>query len=130
MLFRSDLAVWPFSGFGISDRKLAQERGQVKRYVRAQVKALLYMLDHEEEVAQIAVDEFGMEPDIARLAVASALRSIGRTNTGGTTGEGVARLIEAEVRPGLPPGADIQPSQLLDLSVVEEVQRELGIRRP
>jgi NitT/TauT family transport system substrate-binding protein len=126
----ADLAVWPFSGFGVSDRKLAQQREQVKRYVRAQVKAIQYMLDHEPEVVQVAAQEFDLQPDAARSPVAAALHSIGRTNIGGTNNEGIARFIDFELKEGLPPEATVQPSQFLDLTILDEVQRELGIRRP
>ena len=125
----ADVAMWPFSGFGVADSKLAQQRGQVKRYTRAQIRGLQFMLDHPADVAQMAVAEFGMEPEVARLAVASALRSVSRANPGGVSSEGVARYVETELRPGLPPGAEVQPAQFLDLSVLEEAQRELGIRR-
>ena len=42
--------------------------------------------------------------------------------------EGIARYIDTELRPGLPPGAEIQPAQFIDLSVIEEAQGELGVR--
>jgi NitT/TauT family transport system substrate-binding protein len=126
----ADLFVWSFSGFAVSDRKLAQQRDQVKRYLRAQVKALQYMLDHEAEVVQVAVDEFEMEPSVTRVAVAAAVRSIDRGNLGGTTSESLRHFIDYELRPGTPPGTDIQPAQFVDLTALEEVQRELGLRRP
>jgi NitT/TauT family transport system substrate-binding protein len=125
----ADVAVWPFSGFGVADSKLAQQRGQVKRYARAQIRGLQFMLDHPADVAQMAVAEFGMEPEGARLAVTSALRSVSRENPGGVSGEGIARYVETELRPGLPAGTEVQPAQFLDLSIVEEAQRELGIGR-
>jgi NitT/TauT family transport system substrate-binding protein len=124
----ADVAVWPFSGFGVADTKRVQQRAQVKRYARAQVKGLQFMLDHEADVVQIAVDELGLEPDIARLALGTALRSVSRTNPGGVSSEGIARFIDTELRPGLPPGAEIQPAQFIDLSVIEEAQGELGAR--
>ena len=113
----------------MADSKLAQQRGQVKRYARAQIRGLQFMLDHPADVAQMAVAEFGMEPEVARLAVTSALRSVSRENPGGVSSEGVARYVETELRPGLPAGTEVQPAQFLDLSVLEEAQRELGIRR-
>jgi NitT/TauT family transport system substrate-binding protein len=118
-----DIAVWPFSGFGVSDAKLDRQRAQVKRYVRAQVRGLQFMLDHEAEVAQIATEEFGLEPNVARTAVASALRAVSRANPGGADAEGVARFIDTELN------TDVQPAQVFNFTVLEEVQRELGIRR-
>jgi ABC-type nitrate/sulfonate/bicarbonate transport system substrate-binding protein len=130
LVWIADLAVWPFAGFVVSDQKLAQQRDQVKRYVRAQVKALQFMLDHENEVVQVAVDEFEMDPDVARVAVKAAVSSVGRTNPGGTTPDGLRQFVDFELRPGMAPGIDLQPAQWLDLSLLEEVHRELGIRRP
>ena len=54
-----DVAVWPFSGFGVADTKLAQQRDQVKRYARAQVKGLQFMLDHSAEVVPMAAGSSG-----------------------------------------------------------------------
>jgi NitT/TauT family transport system substrate-binding protein len=124
----ADVAVWPFSGFGVAETKLAQQRAQVKRYVRAQVKGLRFMLDHEAGVVQVAVDELGLEPEIARLALQTAVRSVSRANPGGVDGEGLARFIETELRPALPPDTAIAPAQFIDLTVIEEAQRELGVR--
>jgi NitT/TauT family transport system substrate-binding protein len=124
----ADVAVWPFSGFGVAETKRTQQRVQVKRYARAQVKGLQYMLDHEAEVVQIAADELGLEPEIARLALQTALRSVSRTNPGGVSSEGLARFVDTELRPGLPPETEIVPAQFIDLTVVEDAQRELGAR--
>ncbi len=126
----SDVANWPFSGFGVADVKLAQQRDQVKRYARAQVRALRFMLDHEPEVAELAAEEFGMEPEVTRVAVANALRAINRANPGGVGAAGIAQFIDAELRFGLPTGTAVQPAQFFDPSVLEEVQRELGTHAP
>ncbi|HLH25742.1 MAG TPA: ABC transporter substrate-binding protein [Chloroflexota bacterium] len=123
----SDVAIWPFSGFGVADTKLAQQRDQVRRYARAQVKGLQFMLDHTAEVVPMAAEQFGMDPEIARLAVESALRAVSRSSPGGVSSEGLTRFIDTELRPDLPPDVDIQPAQFVDLSVIEEAQHELGI---
>jgi NitT/TauT family transport system substrate-binding protein len=127
--YLADLAVWPFGGFGVSDRKLAQQREQVKRYVRAQVKAIQYMLDNQPEVVQLAIDEFELSPEAAPAAVAAAYRSISRTNIAGTDNEGATRFIDFELKEGLGADVEVRQAQFLDLSVLEEVHRELGIRR-
>jgi ABC-type nitrate/sulfonate/bicarbonate transport system substrate-binding protein len=125
----ADMFLWPFSGFAVSDQKLARDREQIKRYLRAQLEALQYMLDNEAEVVQLAVTEFDMEPAVARTAVAAALRSINRNNLGGTTPEGYQHFIDLELKPGTPPGTDIQPAQFADLRLLDEVRREMGISR-
>ena len=51
-----------------------------------------------------------------------------RTNPGGLDSEGLGRFIETELRPGLPPETEIAPAQFIDLTVIEEAQRELGVR--
>jgi hypothetical protein len=84
------------------------------------------MLDHSAEVVPLAAEQYGMDPEIARLAVESALRAVSRTSPGGVSSEGLARFIDTELRPDLPPGTDVQPAQFIDLSVIEEAQRELG----
>jgi NitT/TauT family transport system substrate-binding protein len=129
LVWIADLAVFPFAGFATTDQKLAQQREQVRRFVRGQVKALQYMLENENEVVQVAVEELDMEPDVARVAVKAAISSVSRTNPGGTTPEGIREYIDFELRSGLPAGIDVQPSLWLDLSILEEVQRALGIRR-
>ena len=69
-----------------------------------------------------------MDPAIARLAVESALRAVSRDHPGGVSSEGLTRFVDTELRPDLPPDIDIQPTQFIDLSVVEEAQRELAAR--
>src|SRR4026207_805974 len=53
--FLGDLFPLPFQGYVVTDKKIAENPAQVKRWVRAMVRALMFLRDRPEESADIGI---------------------------------------------------------------------------
>src|SRR5262245_8823726 len=119
---------WPWAGYATSGTKLTQERDKIKRWVRAMVKSLLHMMNKREDTIRIALLEFNHPRDIVEDALNVSLKAIDRNNPGGASAESLRKNIEQTIAEPLnlkePPPA----SRLVDFSLLNEVQVELGVR--
>lgn len=125
----ADLGVWPWAGYATTDAKLAQERDKIKRWTRAMVKSLLFMLNKREETIKIAMQEFGHPRDVAEGALAVSLRAIDPRDPGGASDESLRKNIEQTIATPLQLKEAPPITKLVDFSVLREAQRELGAGR-
>ena len=125
----ADMGAWPWAGYATSDAKLAQERDKVKRWTRAMVKALLFMLNKKEETVKIAMQEFGHSRDVAEGALAVSLRAIDPKDPGGAGDESLRKNIEQTITTPLQLKEAPPIAKLVDFSVLREAQKELGMGR-
>ena len=54
----ADIGAWPWAGYATTEAKLAQERDKIKRWTRAMVKSLQFMVNRREETIKIAMQEY------------------------------------------------------------------------
>ena len=125
----ADLGPWPWAGYATSTTKLAQERDKIKRWTRAMVKSLLYMVNKREETIRIAQNEFGHTRDIVEEALNVSMKAIDRANPGGASDESLKKNIELTIVEPLNLKETPPLSKLVDFSLLYEAQTELGIRR-
>jgi ABC-type nitrate/sulfonate/bicarbonate transport system substrate-binding protein len=59
----------PFQGYVVTDKKIAENPGQIKRWVRAMVRSLMFLRDRPEESADIGIKKLQLG-DISRVMVA------------------------------------------------------------
>jgi ABC-type nitrate/sulfonate/bicarbonate transport system substrate-binding protein len=83
----ADFGPWPWGGYATSIAKLSQERDKIKRWIRAMVKSLLFMVNKREDTIRIAREEFGYPRDVLEDALNVSLKAIDRNNPGGATDE-------------------------------------------
>src|ERR1051325_10151220 len=55
LAFLGDLFPLPFQGYVVTDKKIAESPGQIKRWVRAMSRALLFLRERPEEAADIGI---------------------------------------------------------------------------
>src|SRR5215471_10018896 len=118
----------PFSGMAVHDDLIKEKPEFIKRWLRAHLRAILYIRQNPEEAAQIAAKELKVSPDVALAATKLLLPLLSGDDPGGFT--------EARMRLNLEYGASRQGgeggkvpiAQVADLSLLREVQREMGIR--
>lgn len=118
----------PFSGFAVMDQKLKQNPNQVKKFIKAMVKGIIYTLDRPEEVSQVALKRLSLDEDVAREAVRLASKALSRTDPGGATEEGVKLVIEMEIKDALGLKVDVPASKIIDFTLLREAQKELKLR--
>lgn len=123
----ADMGPWPWAGYSTSDVHLSNRRDKIKRWTRAMVKSLLLMLNSKEETYKIAQAEFGHPRDVTEGAANVCIKAIDPQNPGGATDDAMRKNIELTITQPLKLSASPPLAQLVDFTLLREVQRELGI---
>jgi ABC-type nitrate/sulfonate/bicarbonate transport system substrate-binding protein len=119
----SDVAQFPFVGPTASLDKIKNQREQVKKVIRAEIEALRFIREHRQESIDMIARLFKMDKDIAQKSydfTASFFSKDARIQP-----EAVKRLIALEREAGNIK-EDVDVAQVADLSLAEEVHRELS----
>jgi NitT/TauT family transport system substrate-binding protein len=125
--YLGDIFLLPFQGYVTTQKKIAENSAQLKRWIRAMVRSLLFIRERPEDAADIAMQKLRLR-NISKPMLTGAIRSYVRAFPPGIPGsvsaEGVNSILEHELR--LPVKGD-KPSPaegLFDLRWVEEVRKE------
>lgn len=125
LVYSGDVVELPMNGLGTTDRKLKENRGEVRAVLRSVVQGLRFL--HEEREGSIAVisDWLKMTPAKAAMAYDLGVRIFSRD--GAPTDKGL-RLLLSITQEDLKLTKEISPSLITDFRILKEVQKELGIR--
>ena len=123
----ADYGAWPWAGYSTSDAQLANRRDKLKRWTRVMVKSLQLMLNHGAETYKIAQAEFGHPRDVTEAAANVCIKAIDPDNPGGANDESLRQNIDLTITLPLKLGATPPLSKLVDFSLLQEVQKELGV---
>ena len=105
-------------GLGTTDRLLKQKPEQVKRTVRAAIKAILFMRKNKEQSVRIMMSWLALDRDVAEKSYDMALDSF--SEDGSPSRKGLMTSIElAGVK------ENVSPSRVFDFSLLQEAQSEL-----
>ena len=128
LAFLGDLFPLPFQGYVVTDKKIAENPVQVKRWVRAMVRALMFLRDRPEESADIGIKKLQLG-NINRAMLIEATKAYARAFTPGVPGvpsaDGIKNILEYEVRVPMNMAEPLPARRILDLRFVEEVKKEL-----
>ncbi|MDP9131261.1 MAG: ABC transporter substrate-binding protein [Candidatus Binatota bacterium] len=132
LTFLGDLFPYPFQGFMASDKKIAERPGDVKRWLRAMMRALMFIRERPEEAADIAMKKIPMgNPN--RPIVIEGIRRFVRALPDGIPGvpsaQGIKNVIEFDVKAPLKIKEDVAPEKFLSLKLAAEVKEELERKR-
>ncbi len=109
-------------GVGATDKLLREKPDQVKRVVRAAVRGLLFLRRNRDESVRIMKEWLALDVEIAGRAYDMGLKSF--SEDGSPSEKGLLTSIQLErERAGIK--KDIPLSKVFDLSILQEVQREL-----
>lgn len=131
LAYLGDMFPLPFQGYVTTDQKISENPAQVKRWIRAMIRSLMFLRERPEEAAEIAMKKLHLR-NITRPLLIDAIKSYVRAFPQGVPGsasaEGVKNILEYEIRVPMkmekPPSAE----SLLDLRWVEEVRKELEFK--
>jgi ABC-type nitrate/sulfonate/bicarbonate transport system substrate-binding protein len=123
----ADFGPWPWAGYSTSDAHLANRRDKLKRWTRAMVKSLLFMLNRKEDTYQIAQAEFGHPRDVTEAAANICIKAIDSQDPGGASEDSLRKNIDLTITAPLKLKSSPALSQLLDFSLLQEIHRELSI---
>ncbi|MGZ9243491.1 MAG: ABC transporter substrate-binding protein [Candidatus Binatia bacterium] len=132
LTFLGDLFPYPFQGFMASDEKIAKRPGDIKRWLRAMMRALMFIRERPEEAADIAIKKIPMGSP-SRPIVIEGIRRFVRALPDGIPGvptaQGLKNVIEFDVKAPLKIKEDVAPEKFLALKLAAEVREELERKR-
>ncbi|MEK7783151.1 MAG: ABC transporter substrate-binding protein [Candidatus Binatota bacterium] len=116
----------PYLGLGVNTRKIRERPDEVKRVIRAGIKANRYIYENREGAVQVLMEWGRVERDFAFQSY-DGLRNL--FNLDGTIPEDGLKLVIEQARKSAKVNREISPSEVADLALLREVQSEIGTRR-
>jgi len=128
LAFLGDLFPFPFQTFATTDKKLNDNPGQVKRWLRAMVRALMFIRDNPEDAADIALRRLRIGK-VSRPALIEAIKRYNRAVSPGVPGvpsaEGLKNALEYEIKMPLKIDGELAAEKVMNLRLIQQVKAEL-----
>jgi NitT/TauT family transport system substrate-binding protein/sulfonate transport system substrate-binding protein len=132
LAFVGDLFPYPFQGFVATDKMIAERPNDIKRWLRAMARALMFIREKPEEAADIAMKKIPMG-NMSRPLVIEGIRRFAKAIPDGVPGlpsaQGIKTLMELDVKAPLKIKEDVAPEKVLYLRLIREVKEELEGKR-
>jgi len=120
----NELFNFPASGLVASVRAIKEKPDQIKRVIKAGIKASRYIRQNREGTLPVMTEWLKIDKDIASVTYDSVWKAF--TEDGSLPENGLRLAIEEAKRVGKV-DRDISFSEVADLSILREAQKELGI---
>jgi len=120
-----EIFTFPFVGLGTSTKKLSDKPDEVKRTLKAFVRANRFIRDNRDESIQILTAWGRTDRNSATVAYDAAVKVF---NADGTIPESGLRLVLEQARSEANISREIAVGEVADLTPLREAQRELGIK--
>lgn len=121
LLFLGDAVEFPSNGFSTTERRLSEQRDQVKRFLRALYRGLIFSQERPEDTIRIVEREWKLDPVLARESYTSVLRSMSKDGTASAAGLKFHADLIQNLEKGI---GDIPAGKMVDFRLLEEVRRE------
>lgn len=121
-----ELFQFPYNGLGTNVKKLAERPDQVKRSIRALIKANNYIRKNKEGTVAVLIQWAKTRPE---LAVASYDSSWEFFSPDANIPEDGVRIVVDNYRKSLGITRQIPLTEVMDTSALREAQKELGFRK-
>jgi ABC-type nitrate/sulfonate/bicarbonate transport system substrate-binding protein len=132
LAFIGDLFPYPFQGFIAADKTIAERPNDIKRWLRAMARALIFIRDKPEEAADIAMKKIPMG-NVTRPIVIEGIRRFAKALPDGVPGlpsvQGIKNVMEFDVKLPLKIKEEIAPEKVMSLRLMREVKEELEAKR-
>ncbi len=120
-----ELFRFPFIGLGTTDRKIKEKPNEVKRVVKALIKANRFIRENKEGAVQVLVEWGRVEREHAEASYDATVKVFSPT---GAIPEDGLRLVIEQAKGELKITREVSPSEVSDITILLEAQRELGVR--
>ena len=120
-----ELFSYPTSGVVTSLKKIKEKPEEAKRVIKAGIKANRYIRQDREGTIQTIIDWSKAEKETASAGYESILKLF---NDDGSVPERGMLLVIDELKKLAKVEREISPSEVEDLSILKQAQRELGIK--
>ena len=118
----------PFSGMAVHEDLIRENPDLIKRWLCAHLRAMLYIQMNPEDAAQVAAKELKLAPEIALGATKILMPLISADDPGGFTEKGMRLNLEYSASRQGGDSGKVPITQVADVNLLREVQREMGIR--
>lgn len=115
----------PYLGLGANTKKIKERADEVRRVIRAAIKANRYIYDNRDGAAHLLIEWGKVERDFAYQSY-DGLRNL--FNLDGSVPEDGLRLVIDQAKKAAKITREISPSEVADFSPLREAQRDLGIK--
>jgi len=126
--FLGDLFPMPFQGFVTTEKKIRDNPGQIKRWLKGTLRGLMFVRDHYEEAIDIGGKKLQLG-NASRAMMVEGVKNYVRALSPGVPGlpteEGIKNFLEYDIRIPLQLKENVPAERLLSLQLVEETIKEL-----
>jgi ABC-type nitrate/sulfonate/bicarbonate transport system substrate-binding protein len=130
--FIGDLFPYPFQGFMATDKMIAEKPNEIKKWLRAMARSLMFIRERPEEAADIALKKLPMG-NMSRALVVEGIRRFAKALPDGVPGmpsaQGIKNVIEYDVKAPLKIKEDVPVEKVMSLRLMREVKEELESKR-
>ena len=120
-----DLFTYPISGLVAHTKKIKEKPDEIKRLIRAGIKANRYMRENRDGTIPVLMSSYRIDKEVASAAYDSFIK--GFNLDGSMPEDGFRRLLD-DTKRVMKIDREVALSEVADLSILREAQRELGIR--
>lgn len=120
-----ELFKFPFVGLGTSVKKITEKPDEVKRVIKALIKANRYIRTNREGSIQVLMEWGRTDKENAGASYDSTVKVF---NQDGSIPEDGLRLVVEQAKEGAKLTRDVMLSEVADTTILRQAQRELGIQ--
>jgi ABC-type nitrate/sulfonate/bicarbonate transport system substrate-binding protein len=128
LAYLGDIFPLPFQGYVTTDKKIAENSAQLKRWVRAVIRGLMFLREQPDEAADVAMKRLRLR-NVTKAMLVEAIKGYARALPPGVPGlpsnEGIKNILEYEIRLPMKLDAPLNAERFLDLRWVAEVKKEI-----
>ena len=121
-----DILRFPYNGLAASIKKLQDRPDEVKRVIRAIIKANGFIRHNRDGAIQVLVNWTKTKPEFAEAAYDSTVNAFSQD---GTIPEDGLRIVIDTFRKSMNISRQVPLSEVSDSAILIDVQRELGIKK-
>lgn len=118
-----DIMIFPVNGLGVHEQKLKNNRGEVKRVLRALLKANRFILDDKKGEIDILQKWSRTPPAVAEQGYASSASNFSRNLL--APRDALEKVIES-TKLNIDLKRDVSLNEVFDFSLVREILKEMG----
>jgi ABC-type nitrate/sulfonate/bicarbonate transport system substrate-binding protein len=121
-----DIFRFPYNGLGTSQKKITENPDEIKKVLRALIKANGFIRSNKEGTVQVLVHWTKTKPEFAAAAYDS---SVGVFSSDGSIPEDGLRIVIENFRKSMNITRQVSLNEVSDTNPLREAQRELGLRK-
>jgi ABC-type nitrate/sulfonate/bicarbonate transport system substrate-binding protein len=124
MVRSEELFTYPFSGLTVSLKKLREKPDEVKRVIRAGIKANRYMRENRDGTILVLMSTYRLDKEVATAAYDTFVK--GFNLDGNMPEDGFRRLID-DTKQVMKITREVALNEVSDFTILRDAQKELGI---